>query len=515
MKRWLGYVGIILITLLLVTPTSSFAKVYGGTVIYAAGADPDRLDPANAESNPAEAMNRMMYENLAKFDEKLRIVPGLATKWEQSKDGMTWTFFLRKGVKFHDGSPFNAEAVKIFVERMIGPEKPSRAGLYTPFINSVEIVDDYTIRMHLKAPFAFFLNNLAHSASGIISPTALKTYGKDISRRAVGTGPFKFVEWIHGDHLTMVRNDDYWGGKPYLDKIIVKTVKEDSARVMMLQSGDAQLIVRIPSEDIPRLEKDPKIKLDSTETLRVLYIGINCFKKPFTDVRVRQALNYAVDKEAIVKNLYQGRALVSTGMVPPLATGFFPVKGYPYDPEKAKKLLAEAGYPNGFKAKLWSPQGRYPKDFELVQAVQQQLKKVGIDCTLETMEWATYLAATNKKPEESQHELFLLGWSPSTAESWWIIFPLFGTEQWMPGGNNRSYFSNKELDNLINKFMRATNKADIDNYLKAAQELLVKEAACIPILVTKETIGYTKKLKGVINSPLELTYFDNKTYLEK
>lgn len=515
MKRWLGYVGIILITLLLVTPTSSFAKVYGGTVIYAAGADPDNLDPANAESNPAEAMNRMMYENLAKFDEKLRIVPGLATKWEQSKDGMTWTFFLRKGVKFHDGTSFNAEAVKIFVERMIGPEKPSRAGLYTPFVNSVEIVDDYTIRMHLKAPFAFFLNNLAHSASGIISPTALKTYGKDISRRAVGTGPFKFVEWIHGDHLTMVRNDDYWGGKPYLDKIIVKTVKEDSARVMMLQSGDAQLIVRIPSEDIPRLEKDPKIKLDSTETLRVLYIGINCFKKPFTDVRVRQALNYAVDKEAIVKNLYQGRALVSTGMVPPLATGFFPVKGYPYDPEKAKKLLAEAGYPNGFKAKLWSPQGRYPKDFELAQAVQQQLKKVGIDCTLETMEWAAYLAATRKKPEESENELFLLGWAPSTAEARWILYPLFSTEQWVPEGNNRTYFSNKEFDELVNKFTRATNKADMDKYLKAAQELLVKEAPAVFILSTKETIGMDKKLQGVINSPLELTYFDNKTYLEK
>jgi ABC-type transport system substrate-binding protein len=515
MKRWLGYVGIILITLLLVTPTSSFAKVYGGTVIYAAGADPDRLDPANAESNPAEAMNRMMYENLAKFDEKLKIVPGLATKWEQSKDGLTWTFFLRKGVKFHDGTSFNAEAVKIFVERMIGPEKPSRAGLYTPFVNSVEIVDDYTIRMHLKAPFAFFLNNLAHSASGIISPTALKTYGKDISRRACGTGPFKFVEWIFGDHLTMVRNDDYWGGKPYLDKIIVKTVKEDSARVMMLQSGDAQLIVRIPSEDIPRLEREPTIKLDTTETLRVLYIGINSFKEPYKNVKVRQALNYAVDKETIIKSIYQSRAFVANQMVPPLATGHFPVQGYPYDPEKAKKLLAEAGFPNGFKAKFWSPQGRYPKDYELAQAVQQQLKKVGVDCSLETMEWATYLAATNKKPEESQHELFLLGWSPSTAESWWIIFPLFGTEQWMPGGNNRSYFSNKELDNLINKFMRATNKTDMNNYLKGAQELLVKEAACIPILVTKETIGYTEKLKGVINSPLELTYFDNKTYLEK
>ena len=505
----------IFVTFLFVTSPWVYAQVSGGTVYYAAGADPDRLDPANAESNPSEAVNRMMYENLVKFDPKLKIVPGLAARWEQSKDGLNWTFFLRKGVKFHDGTPFNAEAVKIFIERMIGPEKPSRAGLYTPFVNTVDVIDEYTVKINLKAPFAFFLNNLAHSASGIVSPTALKTLGKDIARKAVGTGPFKFVEWIHGDHLTMVRNDDYWDGKPYLDKIIVKTVKEDSARVMMLQSGDAQLIVRIPHEDIPRLEKDSKIKLDSIETLRVLYIGINCNKKPFNDVRVRQALNYAVDREAIVKNIYQGRALVSSNIVAPLTTGYFATKGYSYDPERAKKLLAEAGFPNGFKAKLWSPQGRYPKDFEMAQAIQQQLKKVGIDCTLDTMEWAAYLAATRKPPEENESELFLLGWAPSSAEARWILYPLFTTEQWVPKGNNRSFYSNKEFDELVNKFTRATSKADMDRYLKEAQELLVKEAPSIFILVTKETIGYSSKLKGVINSPLELTYFDHKTYLEK
>jgi ABC-type transport system substrate-binding protein len=484
MKGFLGFI-LILIAALLFTPIRGLAQVSGGTVIYAAGADPDNLDPANAESNPSEAVNRMMYENIVRFDEKLKIVPGLAIRWEQSKDGMAWTFYLRKGVKFHDGNPLNAEAVKTFIERMIGPEKPSRSGLYTPFVNTADVVDEYTVKINMKTPFAFFLNNLAHSASGIISPAALKTYGKDISRRAVGTGPFKFVEWVHGDHLTMVRNDDYWGGKPNLDKIIVKTVKEDSARVMMLQSGDAQLIVRIPSEDIPRLEKDAKIKLD------------------------------AVDKEAIVKNLYQGRALVSAGMVAPLTTGYVRVEGYPYNPQKAKQLLAEAGYPNGFKVKLWTPQGRYPKDFEMAQAIQQQLKKADIDCTLDTMEWAAFLAATRKPPEQNESELFLIGWAPSSAEARWILAPLFTTEQWVPGGNNRTFFSNKEFDEMVTKFTKATAKAEMDKYLKAAQELLSKEAPSIPILVTKETIGYSKKLKGVINSPLELTYFDNKTYLEK
>ena len=515
MKRFYSLTLFILIPLLFSIPTVSHSQVAGGTVTYAAGADPDSLDPANAESNPSEAVNRMMYENIVRFDEKLKIVPGLATRWEQAKDGLSWTFFLRKGVKFHDGTPFNAEAVKVFFERMIGPEKPSRAGLFTPFVNSVDIVDEYTAKVNLKTPFAFFLNNLAHSASGVISPTALKTYGKDISRRTVGTGPFKFVEWVHGDHLTMVRNDDYWGGKPHLDQIIVKTVKEDSARVMMLQSGDAQLIVRIPSEDIPRLEKDPNIKLDSTETLRVLFLGINCYKKPFNDVRVRQAIAYAIDTESIVKNIYQGRALVASNMVTPLTTGYIPIKGYNYDPERTKKLLAEAGFPKGLKVKLWCPQGRYPKDFEMGQAIQQQLKKAGIDCSLDTMEWAAYLTATRKAPEQADVELFVLGWAPSSAEARWTLYALFTTEQWVPKGNNRFFYSNKEFDDAVEKFGAATTKLEMDKYLKIAQELLMKEAPAIPILVTKETIGYSKKLKGVINSPLELTYFDQKTYLEK
>ena len=515
MKRWLSLAILVLGAFLIFHPTPTPAQVSGGTVIYAAGADPDSLDPANAESNPSEAVNRMMYENIVKFDEKLKIVPGLATKWEQAKDGMSWTFSLRKGVKFHDGTSFNAEAVKVFIERMIGPEKPSRGGLFAPLVSGAEVVDEYTVKILMKQPFAFFLNNLAHSASGIVSPTALKTYGKDIARRAVGTGPFKFVEWVHGDHLTMVRNDDYWGGKPYLDKIEFKTVKEDSARVMMLLSGDAQVIVRIPSEDIPRLEKDPNVKLDSTETLRVLFVGINCYKKPFNDVRVRQALGYAIDKESIVKNIYQGRALVANNIVTPLTTGYVPLTAYPYDPERAKRLLAEAGFPSGLKAKLWSPQGRYPKDFEMAQAVQQQLKKAGVDCTLDTMEWAAYLAATRKPPEQADVELFVLGWAPSSAEARWTLYALFTTAEWIPKGNNRFFYSNKEFDEAVDKFTKATTKAEMDKYLKIAQELLMKELPAIPILVTKETIGFTKKLHGVINSPLELTYVDNKTYLEK
>lgn len=511
MKRWSLLAAVTAAFILILAPGHVLAQ----TVTYAAGADPDSLDPANAESNPSEAIERMVFENLVKFDPKLNLVPGLAERWEQTPDGMSWTFYLRKGVKFHDGTPFNAEAAKYFFERMIGPEKPSRAGLFAGLVKSAEVVNEHTVKVIMEKPFSFLLNNLAHSASGIISPTAHKAMGKDIARKPVGTGPFKFVEWVQGDHLTLTRNDDYWGGKPKLDKIVVKTIKEESARVMMLLSGDAQLAVRLPSEDLPRLEKDPAIQLDSTETLRVLYVAFICGKKPFSDARVRQAFNLATDRESIVKNIYQGRALVASNIVAPLTTGYFPIPPYPYDPEKAKKLLADAGFPNGLKAKFISPQGRYPKDFEMAQALQQQWKKAGIEVSLDTMEWAAYLAATRKPLDQTDVEVFLLGWAPSSAEARWCIYPLYGTDQWVPKGNNRIFYSNKELDDLIDKFTRAADKAERDKYLKAAQELLANEVPQLPILVTKETIGYSKKLKGVINSPLELTYFDQNTTLEK
>ena len=512
MKRLIGLA--VLFLMCFFVPPGVMAQTPGKTLVYAAGADPDSLDPANALGNPSEAANRMIYENLVRFDEKLKLLPGLATEWKTSKDGMSWTFSLRKGVKFHDGTPFNAEAVKVFFDRMIGPEKPARASLFTPFVQSVEVLNEYSIKVNMKTPFSLFLNNLAHSACGIISPTALKTYGKEISRHPVGTGPFKLAEWVFGDHFTLVRNDDYWAGKPNLEKIIVKTVQEDSARVMMLQSGDADLIVRIPAEDIPRLEKDANIKLDATETLKVLFLGMNCSKKPYNDVRVRQAMAYAIDKETIVKSIYQGRSSVAPSIMAPLTTGYIPVKGLGYDPQKAKSLLKAAGFPNGFKATLWTPQGRYPKDFELAQVLQQQLKKIGIDVTVQAMEWAAFLAATGKAPEQADVDLFIMGWSPSTAEARWT-FTMFTTSTIVPNGNNRVLYSNKVFDEAADKFVKATTKKEMDKYLKTAQEMLATDVPCIPIVRTKETIGYKKKLKGVINSPLELTYLDYRTSFEK
>jgi peptide/nickel transport system substrate-binding protein len=489
--------------------------VSGGTLIYGAGADPDSLDPANTDSNTGEAFGHMMNNYLVKFDPKLNIVPDLAAKWEQSKDALTWTFHLRKGVKFHDGTPFNAEAVKYNFDRFLGPEKPLKSSLHDPIIKSVDVVDDSTVRFNLKVPFAFFLNNLAHSASGIVSPAAHKKWGKDLTLHPVGTGPFKFVEWVRGDHVTLERNDDYYEGKPYLDKIIVRTVREDAARVLGLEAGDYDLIVRIPPEEVPRLMREGKVRIYAEESLRDLRIGINATKKPFDDIRVRQALNYAVDKESIVKNIYQGLAVVTPTVVGPRATGYADLKPYPYDPAKAKKLFADAGYPNGFETTLWTPKGRYLKDYELAQAIQQQLQAVGINAKLETFEWGTYMALSHKPQAEAKQELYLIGWAPSTGEARWGIYPIAACDQWPPAGSNAGFYCNKEMDQDIAQAVAARSAKERDAFMRKAQEVLLRDPSSIYLLATKETVGMSLKLHDIVNSSLELVYATKDTWKEK
>jgi ABC-type transport system substrate-binding protein len=511
----LGLVGLLVAWgLAAVRSAGAQAPVAGGTLTFAAGSDPDSLDPQNTQSNPGEQVNRMMYDNLVRFNTKMQIEPALAESWTQSADGLIWTFKLRKGVRFHDGTPFDAKAVKYFFDRVLGDEKPFKASLYTPFVQGAQVVDDNTVRVTLKQPFAAFLFRLAHSAGAIVSPAAHQKWGKDLALHPAGTGPFKFVEWVKGDRVVVERNDAYWGGRPLLDRVTVKTVKEDSARVLMLQSGDADLILNIPPEDIPRLRKDARFAVESIATARALYVTINMKKKPFDDVRVRQALNHAVNREAIVGSLFQGNAEAIAGIVAPLQNGFAKLPGYAYDPKKAKELLAQAGVP-ALKVKLWSPKGRYVKDFELAQAVQQDLAAVGVEAALSTMEWGAYLSATKTGLEQTDRELFLLGWSPSTGEAQWGIFPLLHSSQLAPKGDNRGFFASKALDDAIDKATTATSEQTRLGALREAQQIIIKDAPVIFLISPNMIVGASKKVHGVVNLPLELTYLTEKSWKEK
>ena len=477
----------------------------GKNLIFALGAEPVSLDPANQTDNPSEIVVRHIHDNLVEFTEKGDIVPQLAASWETSADGLTWTFKLRQGVRFHDGTPFNAQAVVFNIKRNTDPAKRTlRTSLYEPFIADARALDDYTLEIKMKKPFGALLAHFAHGAGGMISPAALQKHGDKYGLNPVGTGPYVFVEWKAGDRVVVKRNDAYWKGQPKIEGVIFKPVPEAASRVIMLETGEADVVFPVPLMEVERLNKGKTSKIILGDTARVIYIGMHQQKKPFNDKRVRQAVNYAVDKESIIKNVLMGMAKPSKSVMGALVWGAHPVGEYKHDVEKAKKLLAEAGYPNGFEVNLWTPDGRYPMDAQIAEAVATQLAKVGVKVKIQRWEWAAYQTNTRKPPEEAKYDMFLLGWAPSTGDADWAIRPLLYSSEWMPKGDNRSYYKNANADALIKQGMETSDQSKRREIYKKAQEVLVEDGAWLMLHDMVQSVGVSNKLNNVAVWPIEI-----------
>jgi peptide/nickel transport system substrate-binding protein len=374
-----------------------------GTLLVGLVAEPVNLDPPQVTDLNSLRVARRIVETLVTFpEESTQIVPGLAESWTISKDGLTYTFKLRKGVKFHDGTPFNAEAVKFSIERQFNPEHPAnKLGKY-PFANfffgnvkAVEAMDDSTVRFVLKEPRASFLAVLTSGAASIVSPTAVRKWGADYPLNPVGTGPFRYVSWQRGQQVVLEKNPDYWKGAVKLDRVVYRPIVEDQARLTELMTGAVDLIVGVPPDFVGQLEGSPKVSIAKQVGAHVWYLGINNQKKPFDDKRVRQALNYAVNKDAIVKDVLKGTGAVSKGPVLPNTWGAdAALKAYPYDPQKAKQLLAEAGYPNGFDAGDYTCDVSYAS---VAEAIGNYLAAVGIRTKVRPLERVAFLGQWKDK----------------------------------------------------------------------------------------------------------------------
>src|SRR6266446_8910353 len=402
-----------------------------GTLVVGLVAEPVNLDPAQVTDLNSNRVGRRIVETLVTFpDESTQIVPGLAESWTVSKDGLTYTFKLRKGIAFHDGTPFNAPAVKFSIERQINPEHPaSKLGKY-PFaayffgnVKAVEVMDDATVRFILKEARASFLAVLTAGAASIVSPSAAMKAGQDYAVAPVGTGPFKFVQWDRGQRVILEKNPTYWRFPVRVDRVIFRSVTEDQARLTELLTGALDLIVGTPPDFVAQLENHPKVTLQRQVGAHVWYLGFNNSKKPFDDKRVRQALNYAVDKEAIVRDVLKGTGAVSMGPVLPGTWGDEGgLKAFPYDPERAKKLLAEAGLPSGFSTTLWVPESGSGMQSPVAMStiIQSNLKAVGVNVALQTMEWGAFLAKLRTK----EQEMFALSWMAGAEDPDLVMYPL-------------------------------------------------------------------------------------------
>ncbi len=467
----------------------------------AMGTDIVTLDPHDVPDNPSIYVIDNIYEGLVEYDDKLNIKPVLAERWEISPDGKVYTFYLRKGVKFQDGTPFNAQAVKANFDRLFNNKELANRNRLVPFIDRVEVVDDYTVRIILKKPVATFLNLLCHPAGMMISPKAIKE-GVDLKHHPVGTGPYKLKEWKPNTYIELEPNPDYWGGTPKLAGIKFLVVPEDEARVQMVESGDADVSIRVPAIDVQRLKQNPDLNVNVTRTIRIVYIGVNMRSPRLQDKRVRQAISLAIDREAIVEKILHGVGRPAKSVIAEELIGFYDTGKLKYDPERAKQLIREAGA-EGLQLNLWTPKGRYPGDYEAAQAVAQYLEAIGLKVKLRVWEWGSYVAELLKKPEEAspERDLFLIGWAPSTGEYIGVFRPLFLSES-IPKFN-LWFYSNPKVDELIKKAEHAP-RDEIVKYTKQIQEILLDDLPAIPIYNPGDVVVYKKGIKSLYYIPTEV-----------
>jgi peptide/nickel transport system substrate-binding protein len=474
-----------------------------GTLVVGLVAEPVNLDPPQVTDLNSNRVGRRVVETLVTFpDESTQVVPGLAESWTISKDGLQYTFKLRRGIAFHDGTPLNAEAVKFSIERQINPNHPAyKLGKY-PFANyffgnvkAVEVLSDERVAFLLNEPRASFLAVLTAGAASIVSPTAVMKWGPDYPNHPVGTGPFRFASWDRGQRVVLEKNPGYWKYPVKVERVIYRPIVEDQARLTELLTGGLDLIVGVPADNVAQLEKNSKITLLKQVGAHVWYLGMNNQKKPFDDKRVRQALNYAVNKDAIVNDVLKGTGAASKGPVLPGTWGADgALKAYPYDPERAKKLLAEAGYPNGFTTTLWVPESGSGMQAPVAMStvMQSNLKAVGVNVSLQTMEWGAYLAKLRTK----EQELFALSWMAGTEDPDMVMYPLLHSSQWTPVGPNRALYKNTRFDALLQQARLTTDQAKRAQLYKEAQRILIDDAPWVFVDHEIQIAALTKRVQG-------------------
>ncbi len=383
------------------TPSAATAAPAKQELTVVQGADADTLDPQGTTTrgtlniilNIAEALTKVTYSETG----EPKVEPLLATSWKQLND-TTWQFKLRDGVQFSNGEPFDADAVKYSFGRLLDPAFNSPEKKYAASVNRVDVLDKSTVNIVTKTPTP--LPPLDFSQVYMVPPQYTAKAGKEFATKPIGTGPFTLVEWVKDDHITLQANPKYWGGRPKLDKVTFKPIPESATRSAAIQTGQADIVMPIAVTDVATLKGKAGFHVDDAPSGRIFYVVLDQATDPIMkNLKVRQALNYAVDKDAIVKSIFQGNGSVLQGQgLTPSYNGFDPnVKAYPYDVEKAKQLLTDAGYPNGFDMTIWTARGNTVGDYETAQAVAGQLQKVGVRATVKPLEWAVYIGDFTKK----------------------------------------------------------------------------------------------------------------------
>jgi peptide/nickel transport system substrate-binding protein len=468
------------------------------------------VDPHFHNLGPNNDFALHIFDRLVHQGLNQELKPGLAVSW-QPVDDTTWEFKLREGVTFHDGSPFTADDVAFTFERAPDvPNSPSSFGTYLSQITAVEVVDDHTVHIKTAAPHPLMPNDLAQvSIVGRAHGEGAATEDYNSGKAAIGTGPFRFVEWVPGDRAVLEKNLDYWGEVPEWDKVTFKPISSGPARVAALLAGDVDLIAEVPTADVAGLRENADINLSSGISNRVIYLHVDSDRdespfvmtkdgqplvpNPLEDVRVRKAISKAINRDAIVERVMEELAVPAGQLLPDGFFGTSPDLGpEPYDPDGAKELLAEAGYPDGFKLTIHGPNDRYINDEKIAQAVAQMLTRIGIETDVVTMPRSVYFS----RASDLEFSFILVGWGSGTGEASSPLRSLLHTydKERGFGASNRGRYSNPEVDRLIEQALATVDDGGREKLLQEATKIAIEDLGIIPLHFQVNTWGTRKGL---------------------
>lgn len=489
-----------------------FAQSIAITSLDPAGMQPQGY-PSGYEASFA------IHNGLVRFDEELNFTPDLAETWTTSSDGLEWTFNLRKDVKFHDGSDFDADAVVSQYNRMIDNEVNIGAySLWKPIIK-IEKIDEFTVKITTETPYSAFLNVMAHGSALIPSPTVVESDAEGYGLNPVGTGPYKLEKFEPGTELVLTRNDDYYEGTPAYNKLTFRYVGDASARISALQSGQVDVIDAVPSEYAAQLKQDSNINVIAKPGLQVFGVGINMNNTALQDKAVRQAMNYAINKEAIVSTLFMGFATPLTSPLALNTTGSVVLDEYAFNVDKANEILDNASWvkeSDGIRSKdgekldftFIVPDGMYPKDVILSETIQNQLKQVGINTTINKVEKSTYWDQLKVPEADTSYDMALWGYNPSHGNGQIHLESLFTsnastTEK--PGLWNFIWYNNEQVDKLLSDAKQQVVSSEFADSMKQAQEIIWEDSPYIWLYSNNIITATRADIENVIVLPVVFT----------
>ncbi|HEU4328271.1 MAG TPA: ABC transporter substrate-binding protein [Roseiflexaceae bacterium] len=500
-------------------------------LVYGNSGEPNSVDSMDTDSGQALVVTQQISEPLLdRVTDPTTVSPQLAEKWEPNADSTEWTFTLRQGVKFHDGTDFNADAVVFNFQRMADPAfefgyrdegktYPAFSSIFGGFADNpetlwggIEKVDDYTVKFIMKQPFPLLPNVLSAAYFGISSPDAVKKAGAKYGTPeggAVGTGPFKFESWRSGENIILVRNEEYWGTKAKMPGAIVRFISDAPARLAELQAGSIDFTVNLPADAGPTIESDSNLKIVPLEPFNVAYISMNFNNKPFDNPKVRQAIAHAINKQEILDGFYGGIGEVANDFLPPSMSWARPDQGpiYEYDPEKAKQLLAEAGYPDGFSTMVLTDGTEVPLEFwympvsrpyfstpkPIAEAFAAQLAEVGIQVELKTEDWGAYL---DNVDAGKKNGMWMLGWTGDYSDPNNFLYVFFG-----PIAKIQQGYDNPQLITLLQQAGSAPNQEASAALFKQAGEIIRNEVPRVPVVHAPPVQAAKQGVEGWKPSP--------------